>query len=127
MFSDFTREQVERLENNLKVHEFDTGSTIITQGDKGEFFYLITEGEVNVFIQDETNLLRLGDYGRMVSKLKLGCYFGEKALLSSEPSKMSVVAVEKTTCIVFSRIEFESIISSSTALIDLGTKDAITL
>ena len=60
-----------------------------------------------------------GDFGRIVNRLTEGCYFGERALMTSElrAATIRVLADSAVTCLVFSRAVYEDIISGTNALL----------
>ncbi len=73
---------LERLAASLHPLAFPAGTVIIREGEAGERFYLIDEGEVAVRKQDVE-----------VARLRAGDYFGEIALLHKIPTTASVIAV----------------------------------
>jgi CRP/FNR family cyclic AMP-dependent transcriptional regulator len=102
LFAQFSEKELEALFSTAKVREFEAGSTIVREGDPASIgFYLVLEGQVEV---------RKGQ--KTLAKLGAGDYFGEMALLSDAPRSADVVAVEKTKCLMITRWELRSIISS---------------
>jgi CRP/FNR family cyclic AMP-dependent transcriptional regulator len=102
LFGQFSEKELEMLFSTAKVREFDADSTIVREGDPASIgFYLILEGQVEV---------RKGQ--KTLAKLGAGDYFGEMALLLDAPRSADVVAVEKTKCLMITRWELRSIISS---------------
>jgi CRP-like cAMP-binding protein len=102
LFGQFSEKELEMLFSTAKVREFDAGSTIVREGDPaGVAFYLILDGQVEV---------RKGQ--KSLAKLGTGDYFGEMALLSDAPRSADVIAVQKTKCLMITRWELRSIISS---------------
>ncbi len=102
LFAQFSEKELEAPFSTAKVREFDAGSTIVREGDPaGIGFYLVLEGQVEV---------RKGQ--RTLAKLGAGDYFGEMALLTDAPRSADVVAVQKTKCLMITRWELRSIISS---------------
>ncbi len=102
LFAHFSEKELEALFSTAKVREFDAGSTIVREGDPaGIGFYLVLDGHVEV---------RKGQ--KTLAKLGVGDYFGEMALLSEAPRSADVVAVQKTKCLMITRWELRSIISS---------------
>jgi putative ABC transport system ATP-binding protein len=61
------------------------GDVLTRQGDAGDLFYLLREGEVDIHVSDGT-----GD--RVVATLGVGQYFGERALITGEPRNATAVA-----------------------------------
>lgn len=79
---------------------FAPGAIILKQGDKPDLFYIILEGEVEVFHTDPSN--------RKISIARLGRgeYFGEIGLLVDRPRITSVRALTPVQAISFNREEF---------------------
>ena len=84
--------QLQRISDACASEEFPPGARIVTQGDIGESFYVLREGEVIVTKDDEiggeVELVRLGR----------GSFFGERALLHDEPRAAHVSASDKGCC-----------------------------
>ena len=77
------------------------GEVVIKEGDKGDRFYVVEDGEVAVS-QD----------GRPLNTLGAGTYFGEIALLHDVPRVATVTAVTHATFLALDRGEFlESLMS----------------
>jgi CRP/FNR family transcriptional regulator len=102
LFAQFSEKELEALFSTAKVREFDAGSTIVREGDPASIgFYLVLEGQVEV---------RKGQ--KTLAKLGIGDYFGEMALILDAPRSADVIAVQKTKCLMITRWELRSIISS---------------
>ncbi|MBX7252917.1 MAG: cyclic nucleotide-binding domain-containing protein [Candidatus Promineofilum sp.] len=71
---DAGRDELRRLAAGAPTRTFAPGETIIRQGDLGEAFYLILDGEVDVFV-------RRGADDALIDHHGPGAYFGELALL----------------------------------------------
>ena len=86
--------------------KFAPGAIILQQGDKPELFYIILEGEVEVFHTDANNS------EISISHLGRGEYFGEIGLLVDRPRITSVRAVSPVQAISFNREEFATWMTS---------------
>jgi cAMP-dependent protein kinase regulator len=75
----------------LVVKKVNAGDNIITQGDDGNDFYVVEEGEAYA-----TKVFNEGEEAQVVLEYQKGSYFGELALLKGEPRAASVIA--KTNC-----------------------------
>lgn len=77
------RGHVDQIFKNLEPLYVNAGDEIITEGDSGDFCYIIVKGEVNVF-----KCVAEGE--DLVATLSAGALFGENALVSNEPRTASV-------------------------------------
>ncbi|MCK5799084.1 MAG: mechanosensitive ion channel [Deltaproteobacteria bacterium] len=102
-------EEKRTLAGRLRHVHFAVGERIIREGDKGDSFYIIAEGEVSV---------RVGRQGREVAALHGGDYFGEMSLMTGEARSATVVARMDTECYVVDKHAFEALIQADEALIE---------
>ena len=86
-FSALPRERVAMMLLKLEPLMVKTGAPVIRQGEEGDYYYIIKEGEFSVS--------RKNDQGKvsLVNKLKRGGVFGEEALLTGEPRNANIVAM----------------------------------
>lgn len=87
----------------FKTKRFNAGEYIITQGEIGDKFYVIREGEASVLLKDiafcsETE----------VAKLKTGDYFGETSLFNNGRRSASIRATMETTCLYLEGKTFQN-------------------
>jgi MFS family permease len=95
IFSPLPVATLERLSNNLVAVQAPAGEEVIAQGDPGDRFYLIEEGQVEVF---EDGVFRRNE-GR-------GECFGEIALLRDVPRTATVRTTKPTTLLALEREQF---------------------
>jgi CRP/FNR family transcriptional regulator, cyclic AMP receptor protein len=81
LFRGFSRRQVQALLRAADEVEFLAGTTIIEEGEIGEDFHLLLEGQATVSVG-----------GRQVSRAKPGDYFGEMALIDRGIRSATVTA-----------------------------------
>jgi len=94
-----SREEKMRLVDAFEEQTFAPGVRVIQQGDRGNLFYVIKDGEAVVFEE--------GDGGpRKVNHLFKADFFGEKALLSDEPRAATIEAVTTLVCLTLQRQTF---------------------
>ncbi|GMM34473.1 cAMP-dependent protein kinase regulatory subunit [Saccharomycopsis crataegensis] len=104
LFSNLEDDAMNTVLHALQEQSFARGSTVIQQGDEGEFFYLIEKGEVDFFVD-----------GNHVASGGPGSSFGELALMYHAPRAATVKA--KTALIVWAldRLTFRRILLEVTA------------
>ena len=83
LFSEATPRQLDLLAVKLAVQPFHRGDPLVRQGDRGDAFYIVREGQVDV-------LSRENGRSRRVTTLGAGEYFGEIALLRDQPRVATV-------------------------------------
>jgi CRP-like cAMP-binding protein len=88
----------------MRVQLFEPNQFVVREGEPGTRFYIINEGWVkcvkrNAQGKDE-EVLRLHDQE----------YFGERALLTTEPRAASVIAVTRVECLVLERSDFNGLL-----------------
>ena len=76
---------IERMFERFQPVQVKPGEEIIREGDRGDYFFVIKEGEFQVIKSD-------GDNEDLVAVLKPGDSFGEDALISNEPRNATVTA-----------------------------------
>jgi CRP-like cAMP-binding protein len=90
LFSDLPQPALMALFRQCPLRRLAPETLVITQGERGDSFFVICSGEVRVFrVQDEEQV--------ELAILKEGEFFGEMALLSGEPRSAFVEAVEPDT------------------------------
>lgn len=97
------RGDLEKLAMALDVDEHEEGSVIVRQGEHGDNFYIIKEGEVVVHkSEDPVNEFP----GEEMTVLRTGAYFGERALLSEDVRAATCIARTSVTCLTLERNDF---------------------
>jgi len=108
-------DQAERAElaGRVDVLEVSAGSVLFNADDPGDSLYVVSEGEVEIFIRDDTGerivLERVGPGG----------FFGEMSLLDGGPRTASAVAVEDLRALMVDRADLEGFLGKCpTAALD---------
>ncbi|KAB7507865.1 cAMP-dependent protein kinase type I regulatory subunit [Armadillidium nasatum] len=86
---------------------FDSGETVVRQGEPGDDFFIIVEGTARV-LQSRGP----GDEPVEVGRLGMSDYFGEIALLLDRPRAATVVADGPLKCVKLDRGRFERVLGS---------------
>ena len=100
LFSEMDEQEVAGIRAIMEEKKFKPGQVIIREGEKGDLFYVVTEGHAEVLIRDADGTeLILNEVGP-------GGFFGELSMLTNEPRAARVRAVDKITTLVLERAEF---------------------
>ena len=106
-FKDFNKDEFDTLMTKAKLQTFEPGNVIMKQGMEGKKFYVIDSGQVEISIKtdyEDPLIATNGGYlGTVINILSKDDYFGERALITSEPRAASIRAVEKTRCFAFNQ------------------------
>lgn len=91
--------------DSLEPVQFEDGQKIVVQGEHGEDFFIIIEGNATVFQQRNDN-----EEPVEVGKLGPSDYFGEIALLLDRPRAATVIAKGLLKCVKLDRQRFERVL-----------------
>ena len=81
LFKSFSQLKLYKLINLIQIEKYKNGEKIIKEGSKGEKFYIVKSGQVEVY---QKNI-----YLRTLNSME---YFGERALLTNEVRSATVIA-----------------------------------
>lgn len=73
-----------KIADALKQEVYSKNDFIIREGDMGDKFYMIIDGEASAF-------KKISEESKQVYSYKKGDYFGERALLTNEARAASIV------------------------------------
>jgi CRP-like cAMP-binding protein len=93
LFAPLTDEERRELAGRLRVAPFVRGETIMRQGSRGDWLYIMVRGEAEVRVASDD-----GQASRHVAGLKPGEFFGEMGLMTGGERAASVVAVSDVGC-----------------------------
>jgi CRP/FNR family transcriptional regulator, cyclic AMP receptor protein len=100
LFSEMDEQEVSEIRTLMDELKFKAGQIIVREGETGDLFYIITDGEVRVTIQDA------GGNEIVLQELGPGGFFGELSMLTSEPRSARVFAATNVTTLALERDEF---------------------
>jgi anion transporter len=104
IFSSLSREDIAKVLGKMEEASFAEGSTIVSQGDQGDAFYLIQSGSVQVVVESG------GGKSEVVAILGPQDWFGEMALLSGEPRSATIRAIKETSLWRLRREDWDELI-----------------
>ena len=113
MFADLTPPEINALRDSLIPESYQDGDVIIQEGDRNASkFYIIKTNNVDIY-------KTIDGEEKHVATMVPGQTFGERALMiAGEARAATCKAKGSVTCLVLDREVFNSMLSSSTTLID---------
>lgn len=106
LFSKLTPSTLADVADNMTLEQHPAGDVIIRQGDQGDKFYLIRNGNAEVVVETSAGRKKVATLGE-------GDFFGEAALISGEPRNASVVARDETELCVLGKDDFQGVMEAS--------------
>lgn len=100
IFSTLSSYEKMTVADALRVQFVESGDTILTEGSRGDDFYIIADGEVKCTRGGEEVSARLG----------AGDFFGELALIHDDVRQATVTAMRKTKLLVLDRATFKRLL-----------------
>lgn len=104
IFAEFSHHQVAMLAMRMQEIVCPAGAPVVKQGDIGDRFYIVKEGEVEVSVVQPDGTVK------KISTLRGGEYFGEIALILAVPRTASVTAVRETILLALDKKDFDEMI-----------------
>ncbi|HTJ83855.1 MAG TPA: mechanosensitive ion channel family protein [Polyangiaceae bacterium] len=104
-------DQRRTLAERAHTRMFSTGETVVRQGDTTTELYLVLRGEVVVVLESET-------VETEVTRLGVGAYFGEMALITGEPRRATVKVSRDSELLVIDHAAFESVLRETPEVVE---------
>lgn len=103
-----TKTERSKIAKTMKEESFEAGAVIFEQGSKGDLFYVVLEGSVDIEVD-----------GKKVATLGPAKFFGEKAILSSDTRAATVRACKgggsPAKCLSLHRRDFDALLGPLSA------------
>ena len=110
VLSFFTEEQLRRVAAVLDRKTYNTGQTVVFQGEISHNFHVIKKGKVMVAAKSGKDKVELAE-------LRAGDFFGEMSLLDSTAATATIrAAVDDTEILTFSRDIFHTMLKNNPPL-----------
>lgn len=104
VFSSLDEYEVLTISDALHEESFEDSQAVLTEGEAGDKFYFIKEGNVVCTkLQDDGT-------AKEVKRLTNGDYFGELALLTEKPRQATITAEGKLSCLSINRDTFSRLV-----------------
>ncbi len=86
LFSHFSTDELVAVIRGLKLHTYEAGEIVFTEGQPGASLLVLASGAVRVWVRDAAGC------NRQVRRLGQGEFFGEISLVSGEPRTATITA-----------------------------------
>jgi CRP/FNR family transcriptional regulator, cyclic AMP receptor protein len=104
-FDGWTDDELEHFERIIDRARFQAGDVLITEGQSGQGFLLLTAGEAEV-----------SQGGRPLRLLEAGDHAGEMSLLDDSPASATVVATSDVEALVLYQRDFDNLLETIPSL-----------
>ena len=104
IFNEINTEDLRFVADALEEERFFIDDRIFEKNDRGEYMYLITEGEVGIALEKNND--------NYVATMSVGECFGEMNLLDDLPRSASAVVLQDATLLKLSRARLHGLIMS---------------
>lgn len=124
ILASLSERQLALLAGVLQAVTFTDNENIIRQGDVGDTFFIVEEGNVSCQIEGPRGFKPfdgMKDHTE-VAVFGPGDYFGEMALLSDMPRNASIFAKGDVKCLCLGRQDFDSMLGPLTDVLDRNSR-----
>ena len=111
IFQDLSDDELSSFLHGTRIDRFDSGYTLIRQGDPGHGLGILLQGKVKITRTDPDG------HEHFLSVLKEGDFFGEMALLGTGTRSANVAALEQTQVVWVSADDFHRFLEGASPLI----------
>ena len=120
LLASLSDEELDGLVREARVASYDAGDTLINEGEIGRRFFVVVDGECDVFesskgLSSESRMPGFSPdamrtaYGQRTNVLGPGSYFGERGLATNEPRVATVLAATPVTALTVERSSLTSV------------------
>ncbi|HOW28282.1 MAG TPA: cyclic nucleotide-binding domain-containing protein [Elusimicrobiota bacterium] len=99
--------EIETLVEHLSKKHFKKGDTIVREGERGDFLFLLYAGEVSIRAKG------MGFGKEEIARLGPGNYLGEMSLVTFEPRSATVVATQDTDAFLLFSTDFHKLVENN--------------
>jgi CRP/FNR family cyclic AMP-dependent transcriptional regulator len=100
LFSAMDHEEVSTVYGLMDRQTYAPGQVIVRQGQLGDYFYVVVQGQVQFLVQDA------GGHELIIDEVGPGGFFGELSMLTGEPRSARVRAIDEVKTLALDRTEF---------------------
>jgi putative ABC transport system ATP-binding protein len=108
-FASLGTAELSQVAGKMQARKFHKGEVLARQGEMGDQFFLLREGEVDVMVSDNQG-------ERRVATLDAGRYFGERSLITGDVRNATVVGSGAGIAYTLAKPEFDAALSATPTL-----------
>lgn len=112
LFADLAAEEYVLIAEHLQEQYYESGEVIIREGEKDDSFFIVDQGEVEVYITSPNQ------HRKVLTTLHEGDFFGEIALLTGERRTASVQAMTDVLAYQLSKEAFKDVVQTKPLILD---------
>lgn len=109
-FNNLSPNEQDKIRDVMQTYSLAAGEQLITEGENSDSFYLLLNGEVEVYVSNDSGehftLSRLGD----------GSHFGELSFLDGDRRSASIKTISDCNFLVLERDDFKSVMKQFPSL-----------
>ncbi len=103
LFSQFSPDELTAVIRGMRLHTFDAGEILFSEGQPGNSLLVLASGSVRVYVRN------IGAGNTEVRLLQEGAFFGEISVLSGKPRSATIVTCTACEVLVLERETLDSI------------------
>jgi CRP-like cAMP-binding protein len=121
-------ETVAQIAARLELHSFVNGSHVFHEGEVGQVFYVILDGEVSIYKRKRVQSMEAVLENILLVKLGCGQHFGETALESKDGLRTATaIATKNSNLLVLRREDYLAILSQFKVLLKVAVKKCLSM
>ena len=111
-FKTLTNQEIGSIAGVIEMEMYDKGNNIVREGERGDKFYIIQDGECNALKKADGEIVTIGT-------LQAGDFFGETAIITHEPRNATVQVTSDIAIVLsLSKYDFETVLGPLKHLMD---------
>ncbi len=107
LFSTLLDDDIDILVKHAKIRSLDEGETLFLEGDNGDFFAIVIDGQIDIVKQPEH------ESPIVIASLSEGATLGEMAIIDHETRSATAVAAIPSTIFELSSDSFDELVEIS--------------
>lgn len=103
IFQGLEEGELGKIAGLCEVVNYQTGQTILQAGERGDVFYMVTDGTLDIFAANEPEVV--------IGNVRTGDFVGEISLVAQQPYRATAVAATDVQLVALKYHDFENLIN----------------